>query len=214
MSRHLWPEILLASSAALILLLYHLHLIRKVRRFPLSTSMGITHRLRREWVETVMSERRDILAVQTLRNWVMTSSFLASTAILIGLGTLNLAFRTQDLTEVSHALNILGSRSEPLWSIKVLVLSVDFFFAFFNFALSIRYYNHASYAINVPSAQDPIVTYDAVAAIINHGANHYTLGMRGFYLAVPLTLWLFGPLWMLAGAVVTTASLYKLDRTA
>ena len=38
-------------------------------------------------VESIMKEKRGkiFLAVQTLRNWIMASSFLASTAILIGL---------------------------------------------------------------------------------------------------------------------------------
>jgi len=37
--------------------------------------------------------------------------------------------------------------------------------------------------------------------------------MRGYYLAVPFTLWLFGPSWMLMGALAITMILYKLDRT-
>jgi uncharacterized membrane protein len=160
-----------------------------------------------------MEDKRDILAVQTLRNWVMASSFLASVAILIGLGVLNAAFRTDKMSEISIALNFFGTKNETIWMIKLMALSADFFFAFFNFALSIRYYNHASFAINVPPDQDPIVTYDAVAKIINHGTTHYTLGMRCYYLAVPFTLWLFGPSWMLAGAIILILMLYKLDRT-
>ena len=46
-----------------------------------------------------------------------------------------------------------------------MLLILDFLFAFFNFALSIRYYNHASYAINVPLKQDPIVAYETIADI-------------------------------------------------
>ena len=209
-----WPEIVVTSAGFLGLIVYHAHLFIKVRRSPLTTSIGITRRLRREWVQMVMENNRDILAVQTLRNWVMASSFLASAAILIGIGIINAAVRTDRISDIAHALNIFGTRGETMWLLKLLVLIVDFFFAFFNFTLSIRYYNHASFAINVPPSQDPIVTYDTVSGIINHGHIHYTLGMRGYYLAVPLTLWLFGPAWMLAGSIVLIAVLYKLDRTA
>jgi len=94
-----------------------------------------------------------------------------------------------------------------------MLLIVAFIFAFFNLALSIRYYSHASFIVNVPAAQDPMVTYDAVTKVINHGSIHYTLGMRGYYLAVPLILWLFGPSWMLGGTIILTLILYKLDRT-
>jgi len=209
-----WPEIIITSVGFLTLLIYHIHLVYKVKTAPMSISIGLTNHLRREWVETIMEEERGILAVQTIRNWVMASSFLASAAILIGLGVLSAAFSAERAFEISQALNLFGTKSEEMWLIKLMLLAVDFFFAFFNFALSIRYYTHASFAINVPPSHDPIVTYDAVTKILNRGAAHYTLGMRGYYLAVPFTLWMFGPMWMAIGTAVLIMILYKLDRTA
>jgi hypothetical protein len=58
-----------------------------------------------------MAERRDILAVQTLRNWMMASSLLVSTAILITVGILNTVLRPGGYQEITHALNITGTRS-------------------------------------------------------------------------------------------------------
>ena len=209
-----WPEGVITVAAFFILAAYHLYFAYQVRNHPLDTSVGLTNRLRREWVQTVMEGKRDILAVQTMRNWIMTSSFLASTAILIGLGLISVAFNEEYADKFSHALNFFGTKSHQLWLAKLLVLVVDFFFSFFNFTLSIRYYNHASVAINVPPSMDPIVDYDTVTRIINHGSLHYTLGMRGYYLAIPFTLWLFGAAWMLLGVVILTPILYNLDRTA
>lgn len=45
--------------------------------------------------------------------------------------------------------------------------------------------------------------------VLNRGTTHYTLGMRAYYLADPFVLWLFGPTWMLGGAILITAILYK-----
>ncbi len=213
MTQLLWPEISIVSLCLIILLLYHVQLVLVVRRTPLKTSIGLTNHLRRDWVRAVMEGKLDLLAVQTLRNWVMASSFLASAAIVIGLSILSAGFRTDHIAECAHALNILGTKDATMWSIKLMILTVCFFFAFFSFALSIRYYNHASFVINVPTADDPIVTYDAVTHIINRANTHYTLGMRAYYLSVPFTLWLFGPTWMLMGTVILTILLYKLDRT-
>ena len=70
----------------------------------MSTSIGLTKRLRRKWVQAVMEGKQDVLAVQTLRNWVMASSFLASAAILIGLGIRNATFRTDKIAACSQAL--------------------------------------------------------------------------------------------------------------
>ena len=208
-----WPEIMISAAGFAALILYHLHLIYQVKTAPMTTSVGLTNRLRRDWVEVIMKDNRDILAVQTLRNWVMASSFLASGTIIIGLGLISVAFRTDKTSDVFHVFNLFGTSSLTMWMIKLFLLILDFFFSFFNFTLSIRYYNHASFAINVPSSRDPIVTYDAVAKIINNGYIHYTLGMRGYYLSIPLTLWLFGPSWMLASSIVLIVILYKLDRT-
>ena len=65
---------------------YYLWLATEVRRRPLRTIIGYSAIKRREWVRSVMLEGRDILAVQTLRNWSTAASFLATTAILIATG--------------------------------------------------------------------------------------------------------------------------------
>jgi uncharacterized membrane protein len=137
---------------------------------------------------------------------------LASTAILISLGLVASAFRAEITSSAIHALNVFGHTSETLWIIKLFVLSALFFYAFFNFTLSIRYYNHASFLINVPQDLEPSSSVDSASLILNHGALHYTFGMRGFYLAIPLGLWLFGPFWMLGGSVLIVFILYRLDR--
>lgn len=207
-------ETTLVLSSVLILSLYHAHLIYQTKKAPDSTSYGITGRLRRSWVEMIMNEKRDILAVQTLRNWIMAASFFASTSILISLGTINILFRGETVPQIFHALNIFGSRHEALWLIKVIILVINFFFAFFNFALTIRYYNHVNFMINLPPDRTRIASVDDVSNALNMGTMHYTLGMRSYYLAVPFTLWLFSPALMLSGTVVITVLLYKLDRTA
>lgn len=37
--------------------------------------------------------------------------------------------------------------------------------------------------------------------------------MQGYYLSVPLTLWLFRPGWLLAGTLIIIATLCRVDRT-
>lgn len=205
-------EIYLTSAAFLALILYHVHLIYQVRKRPLSTSMGITNHLRGHWVESIMQSERDILAVQTLRNWVMASSFLASTAILISLGLVSIAASPEKMAEISPSLKELVREHRVLWLFKLMVLIIDFFFVFFSFCLAIRYYNHVNFMINVPSTLAHKITPDYITGILNRGMLHYTVGMRGYYLGVLLVLWLFGPIWMLLGTVVMLLALYHLDR--
>ena len=90
-----------------------------------------------------------------MRNWVMASTFLASTAVVINIAILNVTFHTDTLPVIPQHLNLLGSKSETFWFVKLLVLSFNFFSSFFNFTLSIRYYNHAGFMINLPKKYEP-----------------------------------------------------------
>ena len=207
-------ELFIVLAAVTMIIVYHLHLFIRVRRHPLGTAVGITAHARRLWVKEVVQEKRDILAIQTLRNQVMAATFLASTAILICLGLLGAAFRPGVFSEFSHALNLVGAKTEAVWLFKLMILIVLFFFTFFNFTLSIRYYNHAGFMINTFDTHNPTLSEKNVTQVLNHAALHYTFGMRGFYLSVPTVLWLFGPIWMLMGCLTMIGVLYRLDREA
>jgi hypothetical protein len=54
----------------------------------------------------------------------MAATFLASTAILISLGSVSAAFRPGIFMEVSHALNLLGTKTETLWMFKLMLLGI------------------------------------------------------------------------------------------
>lgn len=202
----------LSPAALLLLVFYHAYLYRKMRSDPLSTSVGLARRTRALWVQAIMKGNKDILAVQTLRNWTMAATFLASTAILIGLGIFNLAVTADKQGELSLLVNHFGSDHPGLWLGKLIILGTDFLFTFFNFTLAVRYYNHTGFMINLPTDDSTELRVGDVIAILNRGGTHYTLGMRGYYLAIPLALWLFGPLWLLAGTLLLVATLFRLDR--
>jgi uncharacterized membrane protein len=204
----------LTAASFLILAIYHAQWIYRIYRKPMTTSVGITNHLRGHWVESIMEERRDILAVQTLRNWTMAASFLASTGILICLGLLSVAASPEKMAEITPSLNELVREHRVLWLFKLMVLIVDFFFIFFSFCLAIRYLNHVNFMINVPFNLAHKITPEYITGILNHGMMHYTMGMRGYYFSVLLFLWLFGPIWMLMGTVVMTIVLHHLDQTA
>lgn len=210
MGNNSWIELGLTWVSFILLAAYHIHLVYRIKRAPLTTAIGLNIQTRRAWVETIMADRLDILAVQTLRNSSMAASFLATTAILICLGTLNAAFFSSTvgglrvISEISH-------ENSGLLLIKLLLLIITFFSAFFNFTLAIRSYNRTSFMINIPAARDPLMTPEFVTRVLGRGMNHYSLGMRGYYLAVPLVLWLFGTYWLVAGTVVLLFVMYKID---
>ena len=204
-------EGVIVIAAVAVLSVYHWWLWKINRLSPKTTAMG-RHRLVRDaWARMVQTGRHDLLAVQTLRNWIVSATFLASTSILFALGIMGTAFTTDKLSLFAHELNFLGSQDTQLWLLKSLLLFVNFMAAFFNFSLAIRAFIHTGFAINLTGEEEAAIGRAVGDAELERGAFHFTLGMRGYYLAIPLTLWLFGPMWMLAGSVLLVLILRRVD---
>ncbi len=203
-------EVLLTGLSLATLAGYHLWLWRCLKHRPASTAIG-RHRLARQaWTVLVRGGKRDILVVQTLRNWIMSSTFMASTAILFALGLVGVAFTTDRLSVIAHELNFMGSTSSGLLLFKILLLVVDFLIAFFCFSLAIRTFIHTGFTLNLQLDEPPISSTEAVHEF-ERGALNYTLGMRCYYLALPLALWLFGPAWLLFGSILLVIVLRRID---
>ena len=201
----------LALSIALVLG-YYAYLRLQLKRDPHYSVHAVNTLARTRWVEAVMaSGKMDVLAVQTLRNSVMASSFMASTAILLMVGTLTLG-GTEKAAELWRALNI-GATDPRFATVKLVLLLADFFLAFFCFSMAVRFFNHVGYLINVPVNRDLEALAPArIAAHLNRAGRCYTTGTLAFFFCVPLVLWFFGPQFMLAATGALVAGLYYLDR--
>jgi len=204
-------DFLLAFSSFVIFFGYHVWHFFQIKRAPILTSTGFNNKARSIWVNHVRDKELALLAVQTLRNWTMSATFLASTAILLSLGILSFALTTDGLSEIAHEFNFMGSQAHSVLLIKALFLGVDFMLAFISFVLAVRFYNHASFLINIPKNFYLSINSETVITAINQGALCYNLGMRAYYLSIPLVFWLLGPTWMLICTLIVTFIIYKLD---
>jgi uncharacterized membrane protein len=205
-------ELALSGSAGGLLIGYHLIHLLEIRYQPARTSLGRNNRARARWASSIMARGADILAVQTLRNWTMAATFLASTAIVIGLGILSFALTYEGLDQLNNIFHVAGIRSHKLAVIKALLVVLVFLIAFVSFSLCVRFYNHAAFLLNLPpDDQELLLDSDAAIRALSRGASAYNLGMRCYYVAIPMALWLLGPVWFLAGALVMTVLIYRLD---
>ncbi len=163
----------------------------KVRANPTYTIHGVNALARSLWVEHIMSNPgKDVMAVQTLRNFIMGSSLMASTAALLIIGTLTLSGQAQNISQSWHVLSGHGSYATELWIIKVMFLLFDFIVAFFAFAMSVRLANHVVFMVNVPDHDaHHNLSPQAVARRLQRSGNMFAIGMRAFFFAVPLAFW-------------------------
>ncbi len=166
--------------------------------------------VRARWVASVVEGQRDILAVQTLRNMLMAASFFASTAFFAAVGLLSFGMNVSDVPPVFERVNFFGSTDQTLFTTKLLLIALVLFGTFFNFALTLRYYNHLGLVLNVPPDTEDDLAARA-GALLQRGGLHYSWGMRGYYAVIPMALWLFGPLWMALGTALVLPLLHRHD---
>jgi uncharacterized membrane protein len=142
----------------------------------------------------------------------MAATFLASTAILLIVGVLTLSGQSDKLQLTWNALNSFHATNPSIWLLKLLALIVDLSFAFFSFTLAIRKFHHVGYLLNIPQeGRHCKLTPAYVAAYFNQAGRSYTLGMRAYYLLLPLLFWLFGPILVVVASAALVAILYRLD---
>ncbi|XP_044476507.1 uncharacterized protein LOC123204035 isoform X2 [Mangifera indica] len=75
----------LVPAGLLLFTLYHVCLLYCIIRYPRSTVIGLNAESRYQWVLSMMTDplKNGVLAVQTLRNNIMASTVLATTAITL-----------------------------------------------------------------------------------------------------------------------------------
>lgn len=165
-----------------------------------------------------------MLAVQTLRNNIMASTVLATTAITlvsvisVFIGATAGRSPASPSPSSSSPLLVYGSKTGRVFAVKYLAISLCFMLAFVCNVQAIRLYAHASFLLGLPpggeeeGAAEEFRAY--VARTVNRGSHAWSLGLRAFYVSLALFMWTFGPIPMLACSVLMCALLYFLDTSA
>lgn len=205
-------DMVLVPLGFLIIVSYHFWLWHKVRTQPSSTIIGINTLGRRAWVPSMLKdiEKKNILAVQTLRNLIMGSTLMATTSILLSAG---LAAVISSTYSVKKPLNdaVYGAHSEFMVALKYVTLLTIFLFSFFCHTLSIRFFNQVSILICTPQEVMSNVTPQYLTELFEKGTILSTVGNRLFYSALPLLLWIFGPVLVFLSSIAMLPVLYNLD---
>jgi uncharacterized membrane protein len=129
------------------------------------------------------------------------------------MGTLNLMQNSGKKESLLHSLESGIAVGDPMEQFKLLILLATFFWAFFSFSMALRMYNHVGYLIN--SSNDKHQFYPTphyVSRLLNRSGSYYSLGMRAYYISVPLVFALFNPYYMVIASVGLIVALYHIDR--
>lgn len=137
---------------------------------------------------------------------------MATTSILLCSG---LAAVISSTYSIKKPLNdtVYGAHGEFMVALKYVTLLTIFLFSFFCHSLSIRFINQVNILINTPQDPTSLVTPEYIHQLLEKGFILNTMGNRLFYAAIPLLLWIFGPVLVFFGSCTIIPVLYNLDLT-
>lgn len=210
--RKYYLDMMLVPLGYLATVAYHVWLLHKTRTQPFSTTIGINAHARRFWVPAMLKdiEKKNILVAQSLRNLIMGSTLMATTSILLSAGLAAVISSTYSVKKPLDDL-VYGARSEFMVALKYVTLLTIFLFSFFCHSLSIRFLNQLSILICTPQDAMSLVTAEYLTDILEKGTLLNTVGNRIFYSALPLLLWIFGPVLVFLCSIAMLPVFYNLD---
>ena len=200
-----------AIGTVCILLVYELWLAIGHRGRSGKLARTAHAELREEWFAAVSAQKgTEILAVQTIRNSLMTATLTASTAVLGLMGTLSLT--------VSSLHSSFGEASSgwpeftPRLAMELMLIAL-LFASLVSSVVAVRYFNHASYVGGIPVESEARRKWASAGTLyVRKAGEYYSWGLRQLILVVPLVAGILHPLAGVPAAVVVVVALLSIDR--
>jgi hypothetical protein len=182
------------------------------RRRPQRMARYVHARMRSEWA-AMLSDRPgfEIVAVQTLRNSLMSATISASTAALGLMGTITLAGGT-----MLESMSLLRGEGElQLRTVLEVLLMFSLFASYVCSAMAMRYYNHAGFVMSMPAQSERRKALDPLAQdYVERAGLLYSWGLRFFLMIAPLISGIVNPLAMPLMTAGLVFVLWLFDRPA
>jgi hypothetical protein len=207
MSPH-WPWLAALATMA-VLAAYEAVLALTRRRHPERLARSAHAALREEWFTALSAqEGSELLAVQTLRNAMMSATVTASTAVLALMGSMTLAAPS---LHAGFGDTPGTSASGTRLALELVLMALLFASAWCS-AMALRYYHHASFivAMRVGSAARQRRS-DAGLACVRRAGELYSWGWRYLVLVVPVLASILEPAAGPAAALAVAATLFHFD---
>jgi uncharacterized membrane protein len=188
---------------------YELRLWARERVNARSTARAAHAALREEWVRLLSSQSgSEIIAVQTLRNSLMSTTISASTAALALVGTLSLT-----VPGASQGLRVFGLTRLSPGLVTELMLLATLFASFVCSATAMRYFSHAGFVMSLPVASpERELRLPTAIRYVRRAGSLYGWGLRTFFMVAPLIAGLIHVFAMPVASLVLVLVLRALDR--
>ncbi|ONK68126.1 uncharacterized protein A4U43_C05F7710 [Asparagus officinalis] len=201
--RNFYLDLILVPSAILSSLFYHVWLWYTVKRRPDRTYIAMNAAGQSAWINHILTDndKKNVLAIQTLRNNIMGATLTATTSVLICCGLLAFASKDYD-ADKPDKLKIES---------KCSFLLLAFLSVFLCQTLSIACLTQVNILINILAGDTTPVRRYRVTELLGKGIFLCNVGNRVFFSTLPLVLWIFGPVLVFVCSVGVVVVLYSVD---
>ncbi len=167
--------------------------------------------LRQAWFEAMSAQHgSEIIAVQTLRNSLMSSTLTASTAALGLMGTVTLAASSLAGPLIRHAD---GEMAASPRLVLELLLMTTLFTSLACSTTAVRYFNHASFIVSMPiDSRERRRWGDTGIHYLRQGGILYGWGFRALLMVAPLVASILNPIAGPFAAMGLVVVLWHLDQ--
>jgi uncharacterized membrane protein len=188
---------------------------------PTTTKRGLLNIYYYLWVRQMSYDTNKLEAIQTMRNLIMSVTFLSSTMLIL-LGVL-LQTTSNGFDDILHSFPSISSSILPQY--KILVLFIVVVFSLIMFLLSLRHMVRFSILIGIPTGvlektskqevgdkENNINELDAQSIqsdVFLKAMNRFMYGIRGVYYVTALLLWFISSYVFMIGTILITFFLIK-----
>jgi hypothetical protein len=198
------------AISSFIFVVYEAWVLWVGRRHPERMARYAHARMRVNWAEALAARPGfEIVAVQTLRNSLMSATIAASTAALALMGTITLAGGSL-VDSMSH---LRSGGVPPLRPVLEGLLLLALFASYVCSSMAMRYFNHTGFVMSMPVESEQRKPLNPLALdYVERAGLLYSWGLRFFLMIAPLVAGIVNPLVMPAMTVVLVFVLWWFDR--
>ncbi|XP_074284678.1 uncharacterized protein LOC141609702 [Silene latifolia] len=189
---------------------YHVFLWHNFKYNPSVIIQGINSIKRREWLQGIKlgDDKKEMLAVQSLRNALMEAILTATITILVIMSLAALANNAYKASDLMGVTPFFGSQSDRIIALKYGSASIFLVTSFMCSSLAIGYLVDANFLIN---SSGEYLGRAHTGSVLERGFIMGVVGGRVLCVSLTLLLWLFGPLPVALSSLALLWVLYGLD---
>ena len=178
--------------------------------------LTVMNPFRERWFQQTLTRENRIVDSALVSNLLHSATFFSSTTILVLGGLLALFGSVEKSVEVFENLPFAQRTSQQLLEAKIVLLILLFIYALVKFTWSVRQFNFVTILIGSIAPTSSLGEHDQsiamrAAGILKLAGENFGQGLRAYYFALAALLWFVQPLFFVAGTIVVTVMLYRME---